>query len=81
MSNEQYFVIFGHEDGVSINSVDKEEFLVNLKNGEYGIDPEIYSVFPPYSYFEIKCFRGLIVIKGNVVVPKPKQVVTEYEIE
>lgn len=67
MSNEQYFVIFGHEDGVRINSVDKEEFLEDLKKGEYGIDPEIYSVFP--LDFEIECFRGLIVIKGNVVVP------------
>jgi hypothetical protein len=79
MSNEQYFVVFGHEDGVSINSVDKEEFLEDLKKGEYGRDPEIYSSFPPY--VEMECFIGLIIIKGNVVVPKPKQVVQEYEIE
>lgn len=71
-------VISCNEDGdKSIDRMRKEEFLARLKRDCYGSKP----VFQPAGTVpNLDCFSGLIVIEGDVIVPKAVQRVTEYEI-
>ena len=76
-----YFVISGSEDGgCDMDALTKEELLLRLKP-----DADGYSYYgkkkvlsePPE---EIDNFIDLLIIKGDIVVPKPKTVVKEWEL-
>jgi hypothetical protein len=73
-----YFLIECSEDGdVSITQHDRESLVKSISNGEYknatfinsvpGVDPQYWG-------------GQVLVIKGEIVVPKPKEVVMEYDI-
>ena len=80
---ESYFVFTGGDGEVSCDKIDKNELLkrlsTNNENGNYYGNKKILIKFP-----EIMCNLDLdqvVIIKGKIVIPKEKKVVTEYEIE
>lgn len=78
-----YFVIGSLQDGtVSMLSFTKEELEEYLNSEDFGISTKVYTVdengqFPSTN---LRDNPGLYIIKGQMVVPKPKQVVTTWEI-
>lgn len=76
-----YFVILTDEDGTSVEVKTKEELLKELNRGDYsernlmneddylkcGIDPNYWG-------------RSILIVKGEIVIPKPVERVKEYEI-
>lgn len=81
-----YFVIRGTEDGVRIDGpLPEAELLKRITpnpNEEgytyYGKELEFSDVMPKdFNYCDSSL---LVIIKGEIVVPKPKQVVNTYEI-
>lgn len=75
MNQEHYFVIYGSEDGGSMERLTKELLLKRLNEGYYG-EKEVLSELPE----DIDNFNGLVIIKGSLVVPTAKKVVTEFEL-
>ena len=82
---EKYFVIIGSDDGgCTINEVTKEELTNKLTPNKFGetfwgvlgSDFRILGELPD----DVCNFSGIVIIKGNIVLPKPKQTVTEYDI-
>lgn len=78
MDKPQVILIQCSEDGdKSISFVREETFLNDLNNGHYGERP-IFA--KPGEKIDLDCFSGIIVIKGEVVSPKPVNVVKKYEL-
>lgn len=78
MDKPQVIVIHCSEDGdKSISVIREEDFLKDLNAGYYGDKPVFAK---PDEKIEMDYFVGMIVIKGNVIQPKPVDVVKKYEL-
>lgn len=82
----KYFVFGCTEDGVSITVFNsKAELLKALStNNETNPDRELWfdnilEKFPDGEYWDMG--NDIVIIKGDYVVPTPKEAVTVYEIE
>jgi len=75
-----YFLIQTNEEGVVfIEKLTAEEFLRRLNTGEYGEDLEFLDTIPRTN---VRLWGdGLLLIKGEIIVPQPKTVVQEYSLE
>ena len=77
-----YFVIFGSEDGgCSIRQMTHDEVLALFKPNEYGDYLRGCRALLKELPEDICNFTDMVIIKGKIVVPKTKTVVTEYELE
>lgn len=84
---DNYFIIKNFSDGISIEHVTKDELLKMITPDEYG-----YHYYGDKKLKFLDYIPGLddgnlymddneiIVIKGNFVIPKEKQVVIQYEL-
>ncbi len=77
-----YFLISTNEDGDHyVEALTEKELLDRLNGGYYGDDdpPVFEESLPDYNmaYWPDSC----LIIKGEIVVPKAKEVTTVYEIE
>lgn len=81
-----YFIIYTSEDGdVSLEAVTQEEVLKRVTPDEdgytyYGPQAEIHSHMAAGGV-DLQCGSGVYILKGQLVVPLPKEVVTKFEIE
>lgn len=74
---ETYFVIRNSDGDTIVNTITKEELLERIRDGNY---PNIFNTMPvdgDTNYWG----DNILIIKGKIVVPEAKQVVTEYDIE
>lgn len=76
---KNYFVIKSNEDGISIESVSEQELLEGLHDNSYGESPSFTEKLPNKP-IDLSEESKLIIIKGEIVVPKPKFVVKEYKL-
>ena len=79
MTEETYFVIHCSEDGdVSVNHYTKDELLEALEGEDYGADIGFHDSLERHDpqYWG----RKILIIKGSIVVPKPKKVIESYDI-
>lgn len=70
-------VISFNEDGdiPSIDTMSEEKFLQQLEEHYWGEDPKFAD-----KDTDTSCFVGILVIKGEIVQPKPVEVATRWEI-
>ncbi len=86
MSKEKYYVLHRGCDEPSFEEMSKEELLKRLGSHYYG-DHQILERLDEVRSdgsrtIDLECMCGeMIIIKGEIVVPKPKEVVIEYELE
>ena len=84
---ESYFLITSGEDGIYITECENQkklkEYIQPDKDGEcyYG-ELEFLDKIPiiDKGYFDT-CGNPAIIIKGKIIIPRPVNVVTEYEID
>ena len=80
-----YYAITSSEDGIRIKRVADIKKWIRDENND--VPPECRLTFlgeiPEIDrgYFMTDDERPVLIIKGEVVVPKPVQTVTEYEVE
>jgi len=76
-----YYVIYCFEDGDHLIKVYTEEELKKELQG-YLEDGETPPEFgdPANPEFRLDYFAGMIIIKGDVIIPKPVDVVKSYSI-
>ncbi len=80
-----YFIISTSEDGEpSLRVIEKEELIKDLTPHSDGhADLPIKEVYVelPQGYTDLSARAGTYIIKGELVVPKPKKVVETFEID
>jgi hypothetical protein len=75
---EQYYVISQNDDGeASVNVLTKEQLNQRLSENEYRNYDCVSKV--PKGYIE-EWGKNMVIIKGELVVPKPIKQVTKWEI-
>lgn len=78
MKSMNYFVLSSTEDGMTISILNKESLETRLAEKYWGEDIEIFTSAPDKDpmYWP----AGLLIIKGEVIVPKAVEVVTKFEV-
>lgn len=76
---ENYFIIHNSEGDTTVRIVSKERLLKDLDNGDYGEYP-IFLDSIPQSDTNYWGEERYLIIKGSIVTPKAKQVITKHEI-
>lgn len=78
-----YFVITSDEDGVNVRGFDERALLKALAPDTYG-DREIRGPFleklPEISKGNFWQADGVVIIKGEIIIPKEKKTITEFEV-
>ena len=77
---EKYFIIRNSDGDTRVECVLKEELLKRINNGDYGDEAKFLDKLPKESdtnYWG----EGILIIKGDVVSPFAKKVVTEFNID
>ncbi len=85
MENDTYFVITSSEDGINIETLSKHEIEKRVTEHYYGAHALLLDKLPRIAdgYFSIpeKGDRTpVLIIRGEIVVPKPVERVTRYEL-
>lgn len=81
MSGETYFVVSGSEDGdIRLEQLTREELVRRLKPNEFGDAYYGRRIILDRLPKDLGSFADLVIIKGAVVVPTPKQVATEFDV-
>jgi hypothetical protein len=78
---ETYFLIHNSEGDTTITEINKEEFLKDIEDGSYGSDAVFLDEIPENNDTNYWGENTYLVIKGNIVTPKPVEVVTKFEIQ
>ena len=86
MSGEKYYVIHSGEDGLDVDELSQEELLERIKPDEQGevyYGGELLTKLPEINdgYIAGHGDRAFFIIKGKIISPKAKKVVTEFEVE
>lgn len=77
--SSMYFVIYTSEDGTYIEQISGDELKKRLEEEYWGSAPAMLDEVPKDA--DPNCWpRGLLIIRGEVFVPKPVQRVTEWEV-
>lgn len=73
----KYFVLYPSEDGCTVTELTESELKKRL-NEDYYSGREFLDKTPKdnHNYWG----NSILIIKGEIVVPKPIQTVTEYEV-
>lgn len=75
-----YFLIHNSDGDTMVSLINKDEFLEEVANGEWGETPEFIeglSGFPrDTNYWKGK----MLIIKGEIVTLEKKEVVTKYDL-
>lgn len=77
-----YFVIHTSEDGASFEQLDEDTLIERLNESYWGSDEEVWTPAklaktPHLDLSETSC---LIIIRGEVIVPKPEKVVETWSV-
>jgi hypothetical protein len=78
-----YYIHYWTDDSSGVDIVTKEELLTRIKLDKYGTTyygqrPRFLSEFP--TGVHVSYFPTLMIVKGEVVVPREVKTVTEYEL-
>jgi hypothetical protein len=74
---EKYYVIYANEDGeVRLSVHTKSDLLKKLDEQNWGTNYIARS-----DQFDLSSISGVIIIKGQQIIPQPKQVVESWDIE
>lgn len=79
----QYVIVVSSSDGdVTIQRLTREQLSQRLKEHYWGNEPRFLAVadFGQSDWLDLTARGGIVIIDGDVIVPKPKQVVVEYEV-
>lgn len=77
--SKTYFVISTSEDGdVSMDSMDEATLRQRLKENYWGNEPEFLDI--GRGVHDLSAKSGLYIIKGEFVIPQPRQVAVDWEL-
>jgi len=81
MSEEIYYLIHNSDGDTTVRPIDKEKFLKELADGDYGDDVYFLDEIPSNNDTNYWGENSYLIIKGNIVTPKEKKVITEFKLD
>jgi len=79
---EKYFIISNSDGDTTVTEMSKEELLLAIEENYWGDRTPMTLQDYHESRSDTNYWgESIMIIKGNVVVPTPKQVITKFEIE
>jgi hypothetical protein len=84
MDDDNYYVISSGEDGIDINGPLSESEVLDQLNEEYYGTHGFYAKIPDIDkgcFMERDGQEKLLIIRGSIVVPQPKEVVKEWALK
>lgn len=78
---ETYFVIRNSDGDTTVSETSKEQLLRDIEAGEYGENGKNILTKLPSNSDTNYWGEGVLIIKGFIVSPTAKQVVTKFNIE
>ena len=76
---ENYYVISNSEGDTTVEEMSKEKLIERLEEGYYGGVDSLISI--PENNDTNYWGNNILIIKGSIVRPKEKKVVTKYNID
>jgi len=74
-----YFVIHVDDDGISVDSMEEAELIEKLDEQYYG-EVEFLKKIDNEEEFRGLKSEALLIVKGEVIIPKPIKIVESYEV-
>jgi hypothetical protein len=77
---EMYFIISNPDGDTTVEAIEKKELIARLEDNYYGSGRLPFPELPDENdtnYWG----EGFLIIKGSVVYPKAKEVITKFDIE
>ena len=79
---EKYFIISNSDGDTTVTEMSKEELLLAIEENYWGDRTPMTLQDYHESRSDTNYWgESIMIIKGNIVVPTPKQVITKFEIE
>jgi hypothetical protein len=78
---EEYFIIRNLDGDTHVENISKKALLERLNEEDYGSDVKFLDEIPNDDSDTNYWGEGILIIKGEIVTPKEKHVVTEFDIE
>ena len=78
---EKYFIIRNSDGDTRVDCVTKEVLLERINEGYYGADSKFLNNMPKDDDTNYWGADNILIIKGKIVSPGEKKVVTEFTIE
>jgi hypothetical protein len=73
-----YFLIHNSDGDTTVTAIEPAQFLKDLADGDYGT-VEFLTKLPVMTDTNYWGEHTYLIISGEIVAPKPKEVVTQYE--
>ena len=84
MNAPKYFVVNSGESGIRIEEITPKELKKRIEEGYYGQrSGRFYESVPKCDdghFMQLEGEEALLIIKGEIIVPQAKKVVTEFEV-
>ncbi len=81
-NDETYFIIHSDEDGTRVVPVTKKELLKRIAEEYYGPNMKALPKIPDSDKGYWMAPEGsYVIIKGKIIMPDARQVVTQYDVE
>ncbi len=75
----KYYLIHNCDGDTTVSEIIKDEFLAEIEGGQWGESPEFLDAIPKDR--DTNYWKGkMLIIKGEIVTPKEKEVVTKYDL-
>lgn len=80
MSDVEIYMVISTGDGATVERLSKDKVIARLNEGYWG-DRKIFMAEDfRLGFIDLMEKRGLFIIKGDLVAPKPVEVVKKYDI-
>jgi hypothetical protein len=76
-----YFLIHNSDGDTTVYPEDPEQLCLDITRGDYGDDPQFLDRLP--DEHDTNCWPegAYLLIRGEIVTPKPKQVTTKWTVD
>lgn len=75
----KYYLIYNSDGDTTVCEYDKEPLLTDINAGDWGESPEFLDALPKSR--DTNYWKGkMLIIKGEIVTPEKKEVVTKYDL-
>ena len=83
MNAPKYFVLHSGESGIRVEELTPKQLKERIAEDYYGTGDRFHEELPDCDdghFMQNADETALLIIKGEIIVPKAKKVVTEYEV-
>lgn len=74
----KYYLIYNSDGDTSVCEYDRDKLLAEIEDKAWGEEPVFLDKLPGR---DTNYWRGMLIIKGEIVTLKKKEVITKYDLD